>query len=95
MNDTTTARSTEPRQTADLTSLGLAAAAAALRNGDITSEAYTTALLQQARELTDLNAFITIDEAAALAAARTRTKRARRGRRLRSWACCSGSRTAI
>ena len=60
--------------TADLASLGLAAAAAAVRNGDITSEAYTTALLQRARSLADLNAFITIDETAVLAAARDADK---------------------
>ncbi|WP_246755580.1 Tom37 metaxin N-terminal-like domain-containing protein [Bradyrhizobium neotropicale] len=46
----------------------LAAAAAAIRNGDITSETYTTALLQRARALAELNAFITIDGAAVLAA---------------------------
>ena len=54
----------------DLSSLGLAAAAAAIRNGDFTSEAYAAALLQRARTLAELNAFITIDEAAVLAAAR-------------------------
>ncbi|MGY3608298.1 MULTISPECIES: amidase family protein [unclassified Bradyrhizobium] len=48
----------------------LAAAAAAIRNGDTTSETYTTALLQRARALAELNAFIAIDEAAVLAAAR-------------------------
>jgi mandelamide amidase len=55
---------------APLAGLGIAAAAAAIRNGDISSEAYTTALIQRARAYADLNAFITIDEAAALAAAR-------------------------
>ncbi|HET6389352.1 amidase family protein [Hyphomicrobium sp.] len=60
--------------TADLASLGLAAAAAAVRNGDITSEAYTAALLQRARSLADLNTFITIDETAVLAAARDADK---------------------
>ena len=71
MDDTTaTSLRTAPRETADLTSLGLAAAAAAVRNGDITSEAYTAALLERARGLAELNAFITIDEAAALEAAR-------------------------
>ena len=71
MDDTiaTSSRSAS-RESTDLTSLGVAAAAAAVRNGDITSEAYTTALLQRARALAELNAFITIDEAAVLAAAR-------------------------
>ena len=49
MDDTTaTSLRTAPRETADLTSLGLAAAAAAVRNGDITSEDYTAALLARA-----------------------------------------------
>ena len=71
MDDTiATSRRSASRESTDLTSLGVAAAAAAVRNGDITSEAYTTALLQRARALAELNAFITIDEAAVLAAAR-------------------------
>jgi Asp-tRNA(Asn)/Glu-tRNA(Gln) amidotransferase A subunit family amidase len=75
MDDTTASlRQAASRDTTDLTSLGLAAAAAAVRNGDITSETYTTALLQRARTLADLNAFITIDEAAVLAAARDADK---------------------
>jgi indoleacetamide hydrolase len=74
--DDMTAASTRvaSRETTDLGSLGLAAAAAAVRNGDITSEAYTAALLQRARTLAELNAFITIDEAAVLAAARDADK---------------------
>jgi mandelamide amidase len=74
--DDTTAISRPPasRETTDLSSLGLAAAAAAVRNGDITSETYTTALLHRARALAELNAFITIDEAAVLAAARDADK---------------------
>ncbi|WP_375143988.1 amidase family protein [Bradyrhizobium sp. Ash2021] len=75
MDDTTaTSRHTASRETTNLTSLGLAAVAAAVRNGDITSETYTTALLQRARALAELNAFITIDEAAVLAAARDADK---------------------
>jgi hypothetical protein len=75
MQDTTaTSRRTALRETADLASLGLAAAAAAVRNGDITSETYATALLQRARALAELNAFITIDEAAVLAAAKNADK---------------------
>ncbi|SCB35050.1 mandelamide amidase [Bradyrhizobium shewense] len=58
----------------DRSSLGLAAAAAAIRGGEITSEAYTAALLRRARTLTELNAFIAIDEAAVLEAARDADK---------------------
>lgn len=50
--------------------LGVAAAAAAIRRGDISSESYTAALLRRAHTFSDLGAFITIDEAAVLAAAR-------------------------
>ena len=60
--------------TADPSLLGLAAAASAIRNGEITSEAYATALLRRAQLLADLNAFITIDQAAVLAAAREADK---------------------
>jgi mandelamide amidase len=75
MNDTTAiSRNLGPRETTDLSLLGVTAAAAAIRNGDITSEAYTAALLQRARTLAELNAFITIDEAAVLAAARDADK---------------------
>ncbi|MET4034046.1 MULTISPECIES: amidase family protein [unclassified Bradyrhizobium] len=75
MDDTITAsRHIASRQTTDVGSLGLATAAAAVRNGDITSEAYTAALLQRARALAELNAFITIDEAGVLAAARAADK---------------------
>jgi mandelamide amidase len=76
MDDTTTTFSrTVPQESAGFASLGLAAAAAAVRNGDTTSEAYTAALLQRARTLAELNAFITIDEAAVLAAARDADKK--------------------
>lgn len=75
MNDTTAIlRNLRPRETTDLSSLGVAAAAAAIHSGDITSESYTAALLQRARALAELNAFITIDEAAVLAAARDADK---------------------
>jgi mandelamide amidase len=71
MNDAVAAsRHLPSRDVSDFCSLGLAAAAAAIRKGDITSEAYTGALLQHARTLAELKAFITIDEAAVLAAAR-------------------------
>ena len=50
--------------------LGLAAAARAIRNGDVSSETYVGTLLERARAHAHLNAFITIDEAAMLEAAR-------------------------
>jgi Asp-tRNA(Asn)/Glu-tRNA(Gln) amidotransferase A subunit family amidase len=53
----------------NLAELGVAAAAAAIRDGDITSESYTSALLRRARDNADLNSFITIDDSAVLAAA--------------------------
>ncbi|WP_439382082.1 amidase family protein [Amycolatopsis lexingtonensis] len=53
----------------NLAGLGVAAAAAAIRDGDITSESYTSALLRRARENAGLNSFITIDDSAVLAAA--------------------------
>ncbi|MBR1193889.1 amidase [Bradyrhizobium sp. AUGA SZCCT0240] len=62
------------QETTDLTSLGLGDAAAAVRNGDITSESYTAALLQHARALAELNAFTTINEDAVLEAARDADK---------------------
>ncbi|MGP4016248.1 amidase family protein [Saccharopolyspora sp. 5N708] len=58
----------------ELAELGVAAAAAAIRNGDITSESYSAALLRRARKYSDLNSFITIDESAVLAAARDADK---------------------
>ncbi|MDH6522019.1 Asp-tRNA(Asn)/Glu-tRNA(Gln) amidotransferase A subunit family amidase [Streptomyces sp. SAI-135] len=53
----------------ELVGLGVAEAAAAIRNGDITSAAYASALLRRARKNADLNSFITIDESAVLTAA--------------------------
>jgi indoleacetamide hydrolase len=89
MDDTTaTSRRHAPRETADFASLGLAAAAAAVRRGDITSENYTTALLQRARVVADLHAFISIDDAIVLAAAREADKARAAGPRF--WACRSG-----
>lgn len=49
--------------------LGVAAAAEAIRNGEITSQAYASALLRRARKHADLKSFITIDESAVLTAA--------------------------
>ncbi|WP_345763047.1 amidase family protein [Diaminobutyricibacter sp. McL0608] len=53
----------------ELTELGVAAAAHAIRTGDITAESYAAALLRQARRQSDIHSFVTIDEAAVLAAA--------------------------
>ncbi|WP_144156486.1 amidase family protein [Paraburkholderia sp. BCC1885] len=58
----------------DLAELGVAAAVAAIRDGDITSESYSAALLKRARAFSELNSFITIDESAVLAAARDADK---------------------
>ncbi len=54
----------------ELTWMSLADAARAIRKGDVTAEAYVSALLRQARLHSDLKAFITLDEHGALAAAR-------------------------
>lgn len=77
MTDTATitnSNRTAPSEEADLGLLGLAAAAQAIRSGEINSEAYAAALLKRARVEADLNAFITIDEAEVLAAAREADK---------------------
>lgn len=50
--------------------LGLAAAARAIQNREVSSETYVGTLLERARTHADLSAFITIDEAAVLEAAR-------------------------
>ncbi len=57
-----------------LSALGLAEAARSIRQGQLTSEDYTAALVQKARERSDLNAFVTIDEDAVLQAARAADK---------------------
>ena len=46
----------------ELHELGLAAAARAIRNGEVSSEAHVGKLLERARGQGDLKAFITIDE---------------------------------
>ncbi|MFZ6648858.1 amidase family protein [Undibacterium sp. TJN25] len=51
--------------------LGVAAAAAAIRNGEMTAESYAAGLLARARKNADLNSFITLDEGAVLEAARS------------------------
>ncbi len=58
----------------DLTALSATAAVTAMRNGDITAEAYATALLDRADRLRHLNAFRVMDRDAVLAAARTADK---------------------
>lgn len=52
-----------------LTDLSVVGAADAIRNGDVTAESYAGALLRRARRQSELNSFITIDEAAVLDAA--------------------------
>ena len=53
----------------ELHELGLTAAARAIRNREVSSKDLIGRLLQRARAHDDLNAFITIDEVAALEAA--------------------------
>jgi mandelamide amidase len=79
MNDTIATtmisnRSTGARVGGLASSLGVVEAATAINRGELTSEAYASALLQQARAHADLNTFISIDEAAVLAAARDADK---------------------
>lgn len=50
--------------------IGVAQAARAINSGDFTAESYAEALLERAREQSDIKAFITIDEEAVIAAAR-------------------------
>lgn len=54
----------------ELHELGLAGAARAIRNGEVSSETYVCTLLERARAHAGLKAFITIDEASVLQAAR-------------------------
>jgi indoleacetamide hydrolase len=58
----------------ELAELGVAAAAAAIRHGEITAESYSAALLWRARRHSDLNSFISIDESAVMTAARDADK---------------------
>ncbi|WP_454741741.1 amidase family protein [Cupriavidus necator] len=71
---------TRSASSGELHELGLATAARAMRNGEISSEAYVGKLLERAREHADLKAFITIDDASALEAARQADRLLRAGR---------------
>jgi len=57
---------TRSGSSSELHELGLAAAARAIRNGEVSSEAYVGKLLERERRHADLKAFITIDEASVL-----------------------------
>ena len=67
----------------DLTTLSATAAVAAMRNGDITAEAYATALLDCAERLQRLNAFRVLNRDMVLAAARAADKARASGARPR------------
>lgn len=56
--------------TGEQLALTASGAVAAIRDGRITAEAYTTTLLARAKQLASLNAIITLNEAGALASAR-------------------------
>lgn len=58
----------------DLTDLSAASAVEAMKKGDITAEAYATALCERAVRLSNLNAFRTLDKDALLEAAREADK---------------------
>src|SRR5581483_5507748 len=76
------AHSRQMDNAAQLTSLSAVKAVAALRNGDITAEAYAGALLLQAQSGALLNAFITLRPEAVLEAARDCDRRRRAGQPL-------------
>lgn len=65
---------TSAAQPEGLSTLGVGAAADAIRNGEIAAEPYSAALLERARNYSHLNSFISIDESAVLAAARKADK---------------------
>ena len=71
---------THSGSSAELHELGLGTAARAVRNREISSEAYVGKLLERARRYSDLKAFITIDEASVLEAARQADRSLREGR---------------
>src|SRR5690606_407683 len=66
----------------DVSALSAAQAAAAMRDGDLAAEAYAQALLERARRLERLNAFLTIDETGLLEAARAADRRRNAGQPL-------------
>jgi len=59
-----------PMSTSDQLAMTSTQAVAAIRTGSVTAEAYVTTLLARAEALKDLNAFITLNKAGALAAAK-------------------------
>jgi indoleacetamide hydrolase len=63
----------------ELHDLGLAAAARAVRNGEVSSETYVGKLVERAGKHADLKAFITINEASVLEAARQADRLLRAG----------------
>ena len=67
----------------DLHELGVVEAAAAIRAGEITAEGLVAALLQRAKALSALNAFVNLDEAVVLEAARTANLHQASGKALR------------
>lgn len=64
----------------ELHELGVADAARAIRNGEVSSESYAGTLLERARQAADLRAFVTIDEASVLEAAGEADQARRAGR---------------
>jgi mandelamide amidase len=68
--------------TGELTDLSATAAVRAMRNGEITAEAYATALLNRAERLQHLNAFRVVNRDAVLAAGRSADKARASGARL-------------
>jgi mandelamide amidase len=66
----------------DLHQLGVVESAAAIRSGEITAEALSTALLQRAKTLHALNAFVNLDEAIVLDAARAADRHRASGKAL-------------
>jgi Asp-tRNA(Asn)/Glu-tRNA(Gln) amidotransferase A subunit family amidase len=70
------------RPMTDLSSLGAAAAAGAMRRGEITAEAYATALLARCSASAALNAFISLQPDSVLEAARAADRARARGARL-------------
>jgi mandelamide amidase len=66
----------------DMINLGAAAAAAAMRSGEVSAERYADVLLQRCREFEALHAFLAIDRDGVLAAARAADQARRAGARL-------------